>query len=351
VILSDKQSTIMTKLRYSADELLRNHDYARPQVEAGHRLHGGFDVAGRYIPPRTLVRQPALEAWTEQLRARGGDLLAADSSLLAGVRYPSDAQQKLLIREGLGQTFWNSLTIIGTIEARGRALAELVFPEFRNLSVQDVSKLAIGHLNQGLLRAHGLDEGGEPEAGIGGHDVMWFALRDLAFGKTDFPLPVVPDNIGRPDSSAAVFPQLPLEYERFVHFLGNLVMIEFRAERGFSSTEKLLRDPELFRERRAQAEHAAEIVNRIRIDEAVHVHSLRLYLGELRLLDFKTVGGGSISGRDVVDTFWEGIVKWATVEQPPLAAAQQKKLLLERIAVHPQSARITREFLALEDTY
>ena len=126
-------------------------------------------------------------------------------------------------------------------------------------------------------------------------------------------------------------------------------MIEFRAERGFSSTENLLRDPELFTTRRAEAEHAAEIVNRIRIDEAVHVHSLRLYLGELRTLDFKTVDGGTISGRDVVDTFWEGIVKWATIEQPPLAAAQQKQVLLQRIAAHPEAARVTREFLALED--
>ncbi len=341
----------MTRLLYREDELLRSHDYVRPQIEAGHRLHGGFDVDGSYIPPRTLLRKPALDAWTEQLRARGGDLLAADSSLLAGVRYPSDAQQKLLIREGLGQTFWNSLTIIGVIEARGRALADLPFPDLQGLSVQDVSELAIGHMNRGLLRAHGLDEGGEPEAGLGGHDVMWFALRDLAFGKTDYPLPAVPDNIGRPDGNTSVFPQLAVQYERFVHFLGNLLMIEFRAERGFSSTENLLRDPELFSERRAQAEHAAEIVNRIRIDEAVHVHSLRLYLGELRMLDFKTVDGGSTSGRDVVDTLWEGIVKWATVEQPPLAAAQQKRVLLERIAAHPESARITREFLALEESF
>ena len=340
----------MTKLRYSAEELLRSHEYARPQIEAGHRLHGGFDAAGCYIPPRTLVRKPALDAWTDALRARGGDLLAADSSLLAGVRYPSDAQQKLLIREGLGQTFWNSLTIIGMIEARGRALADLVFPEFRDLAVQDVSELAIGHLNQGLLWAHGVDEGGDAAAGVGGHDVMWFALRDLAFGKTEFPMPAVPENIGRPDADAAVFPRLPIQYERLVHFLANLLMIEFRAERGFSSTERLLRDPELFTGRRAEAEHAAEIVNRIRVDEAVHVHSLRLYLGELRQLDFKTRDGGSIPGRDVVDTFWEGIVKWATIEQPPLAAAQQKRVLLERIAAHPDSARITREFLALEES-
>ena len=339
----------MTQLRFSQDELLRTHAYARPQVEAGHRLHGGFDASGRYVPPRILVRQPALDAWTEALRERGGDLLAADSSLLSGVRYPSDAQQKLLIREGLGQTFWNSLTIIGMIEARGRVLADMVFPEFKDAVVQDVSELAVGHLNQGLLRAHGLDEGGEPDKGIGGHDVMWFALRDLAFGKTDFPTPAVPDNIARPDANVPVFPELPIQYERLVYFLLNLLMIEFRAERGFSSTERLLRDPELFTSRRAEAEHAAEIVNRIRTDEAVHVHSLRLYLGELRTLDFKTRGGKTRSGREIVDTLWEGIVKWATVEQPPLAAAQQKQVLLQRIAAHPEAERVRRDFLALED--
>lgn len=339
----------MTQLRFSQDELLRTHEYVRPQVEAGHKLHGGFDASGRYIPPRILVRQPALDAWTEALRARGGDLLAADSSLLAGVRYPTDAQQKLLIREGLGQTFWNSLTIIGMIEARGRVLADMVFPEFKDAVVQDVSELAIGHLNQGLLRAHGLDEGGEPDKGVGGHDVMWFALRDLAFDKTDFPTPVVPDNIARPDANVPVFPDLPIQYERLVYFLLNLLMIEFRAERGFSTTERLLRDPDLFTTRRGEAENAAEIVNRIRTDEAVHVHSLRLYLGELRMLDFKTRDGKTRSGREIVDTLWEGIVKWATVEQPPLAAVQQKQVLLQRIAAHPEAERVRREFLSLED--
>ncbi|HTO55974.1 MAG TPA: hypothetical protein VMR50_21500 [Myxococcota bacterium] len=339
----------MTRLRYEAAELLRSHDYAKPQIEAGHLLHGGFDASGSYIPPRMVVRQPALDAWTEALRARGGDLLPADSSLLSGVRYPSDAQQKLLIREGLGQTFWNSLTIIGMIEARGRVLADMVFPEFQDVIASDVSGLAIGHLNKGLLKAHGLDEGGEPERGIGGHDVMWFALRDLAFGKTEFPKPIVPENIARPDANVPVFPDIPIQYERLVYFLLNLLMIEFRAERGFSSTENLLRDPELFRDRRPEAEHAAAIVNRIRADEAIHVHSLRLYLGELRALEFKTASGGRRSGREIVDTLWEGIVKWATIEQPPLAAAQQKAVLLERISAHPQAERVRREFLALED--
>ena len=160
------------KLVYTREELLRSHDYAAPQIEAGHRIHGGFDANGTYVPPRSLVRGPAIAAWTEALRARGGEPLPADSSLLAGIRYPSTAQMKLLLQEGLGQGFWNMLTITGKIEARGRVLADMSFPDFQPIVVEDISEMALGHLNTGLLKAHGLDEGGEPERGIGGHDTM-----------------------------------------------------------------------------------------------------------------------------------------------------------------------------------
>jgi hypothetical protein len=325
-----------------------SHDYARPQEEAGQRLHGGFDREGNYISPRLLKRGPAIEAWTEQLRARGGDWLAADSSLLQGIRYPSEEQMKLLIREGLGQTFWNSLTITGMIEARGRLLADASFPDLADVIVEDISDMGIGHLNHGLLKAHGIDEGGEPEKGIGGHDIMWFALRDLAFGPTDYPTPVVPENIARPELPAQV-PEIPLEIERLIYFLLNLLMIEFRAERGFSLAENVLRDATVFTDRRAEAEHAADIVTRIRADEEVHVSSLRLYLGELRNVRFKTRDGGTLPGTEVVDPLWEGIVSWATVEQPKLAAEQQREILTRRILEHPEADRVLEAFHRLEE--
>jgi hypothetical protein len=69
----------MTQLRYSQEELLASHEYATPQVEAGHRLHGGFDINGAYIPPRTLWRGPAVENWSAARRPRGGDLFTAHS--------------------------------------------------------------------------------------------------------------------------------------------------------------------------------------------------------------------------------------------------------------------------------
>ena len=109
----------MTQLVYTREELMRSHDYAAPHTVDGHRLHGGFDAAGCYVPPRALIREPAMRAWTDALRSRGGEPMEADSSvLLGGVRLPNEAQQKLLLLEGLGQSFWNTLTITGEIEGQ-----------------------------------------------------------------------------------------------------------------------------------------------------------------------------------------------------------------------------------------
>lgn len=338
------------KLCYTEEELLRSHPYARPHVVAGRRVHGGFDESGRYIPPRLLVREPAVDAWTEALRRCGGDLLPADSSLLAGVRYPNEAQQKYLLQHGLGQTFWNTLTITGKIEARGRILADLPFPDMQGAVVEDVSEMGVGHLHTGLLRAHGIDEGGEPDEGIGGHDVMWFALRDLAFGEVDYPDPDVPERISRPDRLGGEFEDVPPQYEQVVSMLLNLLLIEFRAEIGFSFAERLLRDPELFTQRRAQAEEAADVVCRIRRDEEIHVRSLRLYLGELRTLTFRTRDGGRRPGHEIIDPFWGRITHWATIEQPKVQAEQQRRTLTERILRHPDGGRLLREFEALGDS-
>lgn len=332
------------KLRYTEDELMRDHEYAAPHVVAGHRLHGGFLADGRYQPPRALVREPALDAWTAALRARGGDVLAADASLLRGERVPNVEQSRVLLRHGLGETFWNGLTITGKIEARGRLLADAQFPDLQPHIVDDISEMAIGHLNRGLLRAHGLDEGGVE--GIGAHDVMWFVARDLAFGEGAYPDVDPPDNIARPEAGRRFMPEVPPEVEGMLSLLMNLLIIEFRAEIGFASTQEVLRTPDLFVDRRAEAELAAEIVGRIRADEEIHVRSLCLYLGELASVTFRTVDGGTVAGSELIGRFWDGLVQWATVEQPALVARQQRELLEARIGAHPAAPRVLAEFRA-----
>lgn len=339
----------MPQLTYTRDELMAEHDYERTHMVAGRRMHGGFLADGTYQPPRTRIRSRAVEAWTDALRSRGGDVLAADASLLTGERLPTVEQQRVLLRKGLGETFWKSLTTIGKIEARGRLLADMDFPDLQPAIVEDISAMAIGHLNTGLLLAHGLDEGGIPDEGIGGHDEMWFAARDLAFGSGAYPDVDPPENIARPDSGRRI-PEVAPEIEGLVSFLANLLIIEFRAELGFSETQEVLRTPDLFTDRRDGADEAAEIIERIRTDEQIHVDSLRLYLGEIRSCTFHDVSrpgrDATVSGAELLDRFWGDLVHWATVEQPKLAAEAQHDLLVERIRRHPDSDDILRQFEA-----
>jgi len=77
----------VTKLVYTRDELMAEHPYARPQIEAGYRLHGGFDAAGTYVSPRTLIRWRAVKAWQAALTAKGWPLIDATIKLLERGNY------------------------------------------------------------------------------------------------------------------------------------------------------------------------------------------------------------------------------------------------------------------------
>jgi hypothetical protein len=337
----------MDRRVYDESELLQEHDYVRPQMIGAIRAHGGFDAEGVYRPPRGRIRVPALRAWQRALEDRGGRMFEADSSLLLrGPRFPNERQQRFLLSKGHERGFWNGLTITGIIEGRGRLLAEMSFPDLQPLIVEDISEMAIGHLNKGLLKAHGLDEGGEPAKGIGGHDVMWFALRDLALGERDWPEPQPPERIGR-EFQAREMPDLPRPHEELLKFLMNLLIIEFRAEIGFATTQATLLDPELFKGRRPQAEEAAEVVERIRNDEKIHVDSLLLYLGELRSVTFRTLEGGTRPGHAILDPVWAGLLRWATVDSPRLQAEQQRGVYRERLLAEPDGEALLRGFEAL----
>ena len=336
-----------TQLVYSQDELMQDHPDLQPHVILGQRVHGGFGADGAYQPPRALVRDRALDAWTAALRDRGGDVFGADSSLLAGVRVVNVDQQRVLLRNGMGRWFWNQLTVTGKIEARGRLLADVAFPDLQPVIVDDISEMAIGHLGRGLLLAHGLDEGGQPDIGIGGHDVMWFLARDLAFGADAHPDVEPPENIGRPDAGTRYMPELPPEIEGLISLLANLLIIEFRAELGFAESQAILRSSDVFTDRRDDAELAAEIIERIRTDEEIHVRSLCVYLGELLSVTFRTNDGGTVSGRELIDRFWDGMVRWATVDQPALTAPQVRTDVEAYISTHDEPGRVLAEFDAV----
>lgn len=337
------------QLTYTQEELLAEHSYYRPHVIEGQKLHGGFDEDGTYISPRSLIRGQAIENWTSALRDRGGELLEADSSLLSGPRVPNFQQQCWLIRNGLSRVFWNGLTITGKIEGRGRFLATTPFPDLQMLVVEDISEMAVGHLNKGLLIAHGIDEGGIPEEGIGGHDVMWFIARDLAFGKEAWPDVEPPGRIAREEEGQRRMPEIAFPFEGFLSFLMNLLLIEFRAEIGFASSQEVFRTTDLFPEREDNALESAEIVERIRTDELIHVESLRLYLGELRTLTLRREDGGTIPGKEIIDRFWHDLVGWSVGDQPRLVATQSHTNISGMISEHPEALRVQSRFDELRD--
>ncbi|HEV2363003.1 MAG TPA: hypothetical protein VGS12_02270 [Caulobacteraceae bacterium] len=318
------------RLAYSRDELMASHSYAAPHAAAGRRLHGGFNAAGAYVSPRTLVRWPAVRAWSAALEARGWPLIDSSRALLARDSYPNLAQHKLLLEAGLGRNLWDSLTITGVIEARGGRLCEMTPPNLQALIEDDLSNTATGHLAEGLLYAHGADEGGDPQRpDEGAHDAMWFAARDLAFGKDRWPLAEAPASIAR-EVEAREMPDLPEPVERFVAFLMNVLMIEIGAERFFALCRAIFSDPELFDGRRAEAEEAAVIVSRIAADEEVHVAYLRCVISEMRSFLWKTQRG-TIQGAEIVDPVWARMVDWHGNTERELSARRFRTDLEPRV--------------------
>jgi hypothetical protein len=336
----------MTQLIYTEAELLAEHAYARPQIEAGYRLHGGFDAAGGYLSPRTLKRWPAVQAWQAELKRRGWPLVDASTRLLQRGNYPNLAQQRLLLDLGLGETLWNALTVTGAVEARGRSLADFAVPDFQSIVAEDIAGTTIGHLDNGLMKAHGFDEGGG-SSGEGGHDTMWYAVRDLLFGRDAYPLPEIPPSLARPEQGR-LMPQIPLPHEQTVLMLMNVLMIEIRAEAFFSFCVHLMRAPDAFADRRDAAEHAADLVERIRQDEAIHVAYLQAAVSELRSFTFRGAAGNSIPGKAFIDPLWNGMVHWHSVTTLEHARAQKREAIRARLLATPEGSKQLAAFDALE---
>ena len=336
----------MMKLEYTQQEIEAEHDYATPHVECGLKLHGGFDDAGQYISPRTQYRWQAVNAWQGNLTAQGIAIVEAGTELLTEPNFPNVPQQILLLKHGIEQSFWDSLTITGLIEARGKALADVTAPDFQKIIKEDVSGTALGHMNKGLLTTHGWDEGGRSGSGIGGHDVMWFAARDLIFGKDKYPIPLAPSSIGR-DAPEREMLQLPVEHEMLISFLMNLLMIEVRAERAFDFYERVISSPDTFVDRPKEATHAVELVNRIRLDESVHVAWLKSAISEFRASTINAVGGASVTGASILDPVWEKMVHWHAVEMHETAKPASMVVIKEAVLATTDGKKILEQFEAL----
>jgi hypothetical protein len=296
-----------------------------------------------------LHRWPAVKAWQAALTNKGWPLIDATVQLLKRGNYPNIPQENFLLSHGIGQPLWNSLTITGVIEARGRQLCDLQAPDFQQIIVEDISETCTGHLHKGLLYAHGADEGGDPEAPeYGAHDDMWYAARDLCFGAGRYPLPDIPESIGRPDTGR-LMPQLPAGFEQLILLLMNVLMIEVRAESFFAFCCDIMRDGDAFPERRAEAAEAADMVERIRTDEAIHVGYLQTTVSEMRSFTFKTVDGGTVKGKDLIDPIWEGMVHWHSVTQADFSREQTREAIQAGLAKVQDGAKLFAQFDKLDD--
>ena len=177
-------SATASPLHYSEEELLSSGSFREPLFANGVRCHGGFDDEGRYCSPRVLFRNPAINAWQDQLR-QGGDTLFEISHELIPPVHPNVAQAKLLLQNGVREPIVRALTIISIVEGFGARIRELPLPDFSSEVVEDLEGTCLAHLGKGLIEAHARDEAGHRDEG--GHKQMWEAARDLGLSKPERP--------------------------------------------------------------------------------------------------------------------------------------------------------------------
>ena len=111
-----------------------------------------------------------------------------------------------------------------------------------------------------------------------------------------------------------------------------------------------MRTEGLFDVPKDRTELAAEVIERIRTDERIHVESLRLYLGEIRSIHFKSESEGLVEGQKIIDRFWNNLIGWATGDQPKLAAKAAYEPIRDRIlATGKGSEKLLSQFDNLSD--
>lgn len=304
------------QLEYSWDELLADPPTVEPLIAGGVVCHGGYLADGTYASPRTAHRLPAIEAWQRQHAADFGTaILDAPLDSWPG-NYPNLAQARLLLSHGVREPIIAQLTRIGTVEGFGANIRLLAPTDMQRFFVDDISGTATAHLGRGLVEAHARDEAGWD--GQAGHDTMWFATRDIAFEHplTEPMTEKLLERLGFAGPAASEeervarfnairsFPALDTGLEMLLTTMIRVLFVEIKAFHVFAWAESLLSDPELV----AGDGEAAKLVSCIRADERPHVEYLRTSLTEMRDRTFRTTGGESVAGREVIGTLWDRLL-------------------------------------------
>jgi len=307
---------VTDQLIFDSEELLASHRYEEPLVLNDRRMHGGFDGNGRYVSPRTLHRQPAIEAWKAKLAqdSDGMPLIDCPPDFFAEF-YPNVEQTTFLLSEGIRTPLAHVLTHIGTIEGFGSIIRFVELGDLQTRFVESIEGTAMAHLNRGLYEAHARDESGFEEEG--GHQQMWYLVRDLALDNPDVgdPLALTIKTMSADGEGGEVMtsmakslgmgdrivPGIDVQLESAITRMTGLLLIELLAANTFSWAEQVVGDERYC----SNAADAARLVGYIRSDEAPHVEYLRTTLTEMRARTFIGEDASRIPGTTVIDTCWD----------------------------------------------
>lgn len=340
------------QLEFTEAELLADATVVEPLTVGGVRCHGGFDQDGRYVSPRTRFRVPAIEAWG----ARHGEQFATGLIDMPLDRWaktvPNEAQARFLIRSGVPEPLMASLTRIGTVEGYGANICLLKPVDLQDRFVEDITGTAIAHLGHGLFEAHGRDEAGF--GGRAGHRDMWFAARDLAFGRGIDELDVeamlarMGLGRGRPGAGTSrLLPaDIPADFEFMVTLMVRVLFIELSAFHTFAWAEAWMGDTELV----GGDGEAARLVSYIRADETPHIDYLRTALSEMRDRTWVGESGRTYAGSSMLERIWTPLLDDSL---GPARRATERAALGEVehwCGQHPAGPDLLAEFHALTTT-
>lgn len=323
-------------------------------------FHGGLDVDGHYLPPRSLHRLDAIAAWTAQLATHGYPTRVIDPSQLDIRLFPTVEQAKLLLRHGARDAMTRILTLIGITEGFGNdGIRAMPRPPLAPLFAEPLDGTCLAHLYEGLLDAHGYDEAGYGEEA--GHDAMWYAVRDAALDRPritpdmfeNLPIAPPPGYTGpaKPAPEAIgvgqmmlLFPTLDPMFEVLLLILAQLLFIELVAYGTFKWAKDVLSDPQCS----SAPEFAPRMVDYVTQDENIHVAYLQCALAEVRCRTLVGTDGARIPGAQLVDSVCQRILSTNR------DAGRRERLLRYRmhhiraeLAHRSDGARILAEFTTL----
>jgi hypothetical protein len=337
----------MAQVEFTEAELLADVEVVEPLCAGTVRCHGGFDAEGRYAPPRTRFRVPAIASWGRQNCERFSTELL-DVPLERWERsFPNVEQTRHLIRCGVNEPLVATLTRIGTVEGYGANIRLLKPKDLQRYFVDEVQGTAIDHLGRGLFEAHGRDEAGCD--GVAGHRDMWFAARDMAFGAPDENLDIeamltrMGFGSGSASSDRLLPDDVPVELEAMVTLMVRVLFIEISAFHTFAWAEAWLSDDELV----AGDGEPARLVSYIRADETPHVDYLRTALSEMRDRTWIGDGGRRHSGADMIERVWQPLLEHSLGPMRDQGRAATLSEVEYWCARHRRGADILAEFHAL----